>query len=189
MTTITRVSKDASQDNLTESDYRDIFAELRDGISLAKFCVLVSSSFSPATWNKWELGRLPLTRTMRQELRRGVSMVALPPTLAECVANVDPDAEVVRVGEEPVRFVILTGAVGRLSLRLNGSVTLAGDKAPEPLITSVIRAQGAKRDKPSPSTLRRAELRKRCRMAGYTLEDAAEETLKRIERLERKNHD
>jgi len=130
MTTITRVSKDASQDNLTESDYRDIFAELRDGISLAKFCVLVVSSFSPATWNKWELGRLPLTRTMRQELRRGVSMVALPPTLAECVANVDPDAEVVRVGEEPVKFVILAGAVGRLNLSLNGSVADVSPPAP-----------------------------------------------------------
>ena len=149
MPSITVVTANATQDALTDADYAEIYAELRDGISLAKFCTLpgVESSFSPATWNKWELGRLPLSRTMRNELRRGVGMDALPLTIAECVAAVDQDAEVVQIGDAPANRVILTGLVGRLSLSLNGSVTLADASAQETPITSVISTQGARRDK------------------------------------------
>ena len=43
-----RITANATHDDLTEQDYRDIYAELRTGRSLRQFIGLIDSQFSPA---------------------------------------------------------------------------------------------------------------------------------------------
>jgi len=156
MIPVQRLTIHASQDNLTDEDYLDIYNEVRKqdptdkdsyAVSLAQFITASGSQYSKAAWSKYHRGELDLNRTMRSELRRAVGLDPLPPTLHEIMDDVHPDAEVVRMGNEPVNRVILTGVTGRLSLSLNGSVTLADASAQETPITSVISTQGARRDK------------------------------------------
>ena len=71
---VTVVTQNATHDDLTDSDYAEIFAELRQQHSLAQLCELLRSQYSRAMWNKYERGDGALTRPMRSELRAAVSV-------------------------------------------------------------------------------------------------------------------
>lgn len=125
-TPVTLVTKDATLDTLSASDYRDIFTELRQNLSLDRLIGVMASQYSKATWSKYERGELELNRTMRSELRKAVNLPALPETVTEAVAHrTSPDAEVWAVGDGTAQKVLLVGAHDDLMLHVNGAVTVA----------------------------------------------------------------
>ena len=148
---VTVITRDGALDALHPDDYREIYDEIRQydaatnryGVSLDKFVALVESSYSKTAWWKWHQGELELTRTMRNELRRAVGMSEMNLTIAEAVAGVDANAEVVQVGSDTPRRVVLVGTDEPLTLHLNGAVmasaatdTFVAGKA---VVTSVTR--------------------------------------------------
>jgi hypothetical protein len=126
MTPVTLVTKDATLDNLSTNDYRDIFTELRQNLSLDKLIGVMGSSYSKATWSKYERNELELNRTMRSELRRAVNLPALPETVTEAVNNrTSPDAEVWAVGDGAFsagKVLLISGEHQDLVLHVNGAV-------------------------------------------------------------------
>lgn len=135
---VTLVTKDATLDDLSVADYRDIYEELRErdpqtgayAISLDKFVTLVTSQYSKAQWSKYHNGETQLTRAMRNELRCVVGLPPLPPTVADAVTAVtSPDAAVWRVGATPAEHVIMVTTSEPLTLHVNGSVTIATEHA------------------------------------------------------------
>ena len=124
MTTVTKITQDATLDDLSAQDYADIFAEIRERMSLDKFCALVNSQYSKAQWSKYEHGGIAPTRQMRNELRRAVGKPELPPTVAEATAQASPDAAVWQVGEGVPEHVIMV-ASAPVTLSVNGSVQVA----------------------------------------------------------------
>jgi len=153
---VTLVTRDATLDDLSASDYRDIYDELRQrdpeagtyAVSLDKFVTLVTSAYSKAQWSKYHNGEATLTRTMRNELRRCVGLKLLPPTVAEATAAASPDAAVWQVGEGAAEHVIMVTTTAPLLLHVNGAVSLA-DVAPAMPpsvdVTPVTRTQRARR--------------------------------------------
>lgn len=122
-TPVTLVTKDATLDTLSAGDYRDIFIELRQNLSLDKLIAVMSSQYSKATWSKYERGEMELNRTMRSELRRAVNLPALPETVTEAVSSrTSPDASVWMVGDGTAQAVLLVGAHDALTLHVNGGV-------------------------------------------------------------------
>lgn len=130
MITVTTVTRNATHDNLSADDYRDIYRELRQydeqaqryAVSLDKFIGMIGSQFSKALWNKYDHGEKELNRDQRNELRRAVGLTVLPMTITEAVADVDPDAEVAKVGEGTPRKVILLASCEPLTLTVNGEI-------------------------------------------------------------------
>lgn len=146
---VTVVTRNATADNLTDSDYGEVFAELRQQHSLAQLCVLLRSKYSRALWNKYERSDMQLTRTMRNELRAAVGLPVLPPTLEEVAATVNPDALVVKVGEEAPHSMILLGTAGSLTIGVNGCITARYTTTPlEAPVTPVTRAQRKRYHRP-----------------------------------------
>jgi hypothetical protein len=133
------ITKDATLDDLSTADYRDIYDELRErddqagtyAISLDKFVTLVSSQYSKAQWSKYHNGEATLTRIMRNELRRCVGLKPLP-TVAEATATASPDAAVWQVGEGPADHVILVTTQEPMTLHVNGAVSVASSDAQIP---------------------------------------------------------
>lgn len=113
---VTQVTADATRDDLTDADYKDIYEELRRGRSLDALCDLVGSQYSRAWWSRYEKGDMKITRAARNELRRGVGLPQLPPTTEEAIHLADPDARVYQVGCETPRRVVLIGASGPVVL-------------------------------------------------------------------------
>jgi len=103
MTDITELTRNPvtalANDPLSESDYRDIFAELRQQISLDKLVALVGSEYSKAQWSKYERGQAPLTVAMRNELRAAVGMNQLPPSVQSALSDIDPNGTVYKAGK------------------------------------------------------------------------------------------
>jgi hypothetical protein len=134
------ITKDATLDDLSTADYRDIYDELREkddcngsyAVSLDKFVTLVSSQYSKAQWSKYHNGETVLTRNMRNELRRCVGVPTLPPTVAEATATASPDAAVWQVGDGPADSVILVTGTEPLTLHVNGAVSVADPTAQMP---------------------------------------------------------
>ncbi len=131
------LTRDATLDDLSVQDYRDIYDELRGrdpvtgayAISLDKFVTMVSSAYSKAQWSKYHNGETTITRTMRNELRRCVGLPLLPPTVAEATAGASPDAAVWQVGEGAAEHVIMVTTHAPITLHVNGAVSVA---APPP---------------------------------------------------------
>jgi len=147
VTPVTLITANATQDEQTDADYIEMYQELRENRSLDQFVGAIASTYSKAQWSKYGRGDIPATRTMRQELRAAVGIAPLPPTLHEVADGLDPDTEVVQVGDASPNRMILTGLTGQLVLSLDGSVAVVVAEAPKSLVTSVTRHQGAKRDK------------------------------------------
>src|SRR3990167_8538710 len=101
MIPIRTITINASRDDLTEQDYRDIFEEFREKYSLRAFVELAKSGYSIAYWSKYERGEFELTRQAKNEMRRAVGLPALPLTVAESVADVDAGAGVIEIGAGP----------------------------------------------------------------------------------------
>ncbi len=136
--TVTLVTRDATLDDLSAGDYRDIFSEIREKMSLDKFCGLVNSQYSKAQWSKFEHdANMQPTRPMRNELRRAVGQPELPPTVAECTAQASPDAAVWRVGEGTPEHVIMVGS-DPVTLHVNSGVSVV---VPERHVTRVTTGQ------------------------------------------------
>lgn len=147
---VTLVTRDATLDDLSMQDYRDIYDELRErddrnnsyAVSLDKFVTLVSSQYSKAQWSKYHNGETTLTRAMRNELRRCVGLKPLPPTVAEATATASPDAAVWSIGDGPAEHVIMVTASEPLTLHVNGAVSVADYAAGMPCNTGY-NGQGA----------------------------------------------
>lgn len=122
MIPVTVVTANAGTDSLTESDYKDIFDELIEHHSLRSFQSAIDSIYTHATWGKYKNGDWQLTRTARNELRRAVGQPALPLTVAEAVADVDADAEVLAIGDKPKNRVFLVSKGQSLIIYANGTV-------------------------------------------------------------------
>ena len=118
---VTQVTENATRDDLSDSDYRDIYEELRRNRSLDAFCALVGSQYSKGWWSRYEHDDMKITRPARNELRRGVGLPQLPLTTEEAIHLADPDARVYRVGNETPRRVVLIGASGPVALRCDES--------------------------------------------------------------------
>ena len=147
---VTLVTRDATLDNLSAADYRGIYDELRGrdaatggyAVSLDKFVTLVTSAYSKAQWSKYHNGDTALTRQMRNELRAAVGLPVLPPTLEEVAGTLNPDALVVRVGDEAPHSVILLATQKSLSIGVNGTIWAKDTtEATEASVTKVTRSQ------------------------------------------------
>ena len=64
------VTENASHDDLSEQEYREIFDELREQLSLTQFVGYIRCEYSRALWSKYERCLCDLNRTQRNELRR-----------------------------------------------------------------------------------------------------------------------
>jgi hypothetical protein len=137
---VTLVTRDATLDDLSTQDYRDIYDELRErddrngsyAVSLDKFVTLVSSQYSKAQWSKYHNGETTLTRAMRNELRRCVGVKLLPPTVADATATASPDAAVWSIGDGPAEHVIMVTTQEPVTLHVNGAVTVASNDVQMP---------------------------------------------------------
>lgn len=134
---VTVVTVDAERDDLTEQDYREIYNELRGqdparagayAVSLDRFVQAIGSHYTKGLWSKWqrwwvqEKGANPLNREMRSELRQAVGLPPLAATVVQAVAGVDPNAQVVQVGDRVPDQVVLVGVDGPIRLHINGTV-------------------------------------------------------------------
>lgn len=122
MNAVTLVTRDATLDDLSAQDYRDIYDELRQDKSLGAVVEMLQSEFSRAMWHQYEKGERSLNRTMRNELRRAMGRPLLPPTVAEATAQASPDAAVWSVGEGVPEHVIMVSNAP-VTLHVNGSVS------------------------------------------------------------------
>ena len=148
---VTTVTRNATMDDLTLSDYRDISEELRnDGrlkaivagetgkspnpdqpLSLDNFVKAAKSQFSKAQWGKWFSGEAStappvppytiINRAMRNELRALVNLPALPPTIAEAISVASPDAEVLRIGDETPDRLIMVGLPSETAVTIHAN--------------------------------------------------------------------
>ncbi len=147
MTAVTLVTKDATLDDLSTQDYRDIYHELcrlspdgkrtKDSLSLGDLVILLQSQYSRAMWHQYEKHERQLNRAMRNELRGAMGMPLLPPTVAEAAAQASPDAAVWSVGDGVPEHVIMVSDTP-VTLYVNGSVSTV---APKCDVTEVTRAR------------------------------------------------
>lgn len=120
---VQRTARAVAAEELTAQDYRDIYTEVRSKMSLRAFVALVESAYTIGYWSKYEnTPDMALSRTALNELRRAVSLPALPPTIADATADADPDAAVYQIGAQAASRVLLVGAdVREITLHVNGS--------------------------------------------------------------------
>ena len=132
VTAVTLVTKDATLDDLSRDDYRDMVVELRGMMSIDKMIAALDSKWSKPLWAKVEHGEIAANRSQRNELRRYFGKPPLPPTVAESTATASPDAAVWQVGEGPAEHVIMVTTPGPMILHVNGAVTVGSDNATMP---------------------------------------------------------
>lgn len=127
---VTRVTADATLDDLSASDYQDIVIELRGRFSLDKLISELRSKYSKPLWADVEKGSKVANRGQRNEIRayctlKGIrTLPPLPPTVLDAVAAAtSPDATVWHVGDkgEPAEHVIMVSSSEPLTLHLEGS--------------------------------------------------------------------
>lgn len=98
VTTIT--ANAASADDLSEQDYRDIYAEVRQKMTLRQFVSLAGQHYSIAWWSQFERGEKGLTYHARVALRQIVGLPELPVPVQDALqTSVDADATIVRASE------------------------------------------------------------------------------------------
>lgn len=111
--------------NDADAMYREIYTELRENMSLDKFVATIESEYSKAWWSKYERGVTEITRQAKQELRRAVGLEPLVPTVTESLANVDPNAEVWQVGDNPiVKRLIKIATDAHVRIDSNGRISV-----------------------------------------------------------------
>jgi len=145
---VTLVTRDATLDDLSLTDYQDMVQDLRTTLSLDKLIVVLGSQYSKPLWARAEKGETPPNRNQRNELRRYYGMPELPPTVAEATATASPDAAVWQVGEGPAEHVIMVTTPEPITLHVNGAVAVASPTAHMPLdahVTAVTRARRLRR--------------------------------------------
>ena len=156
VTPVTLITRDATLDDLSAADYKDVYDELRGrdpvtgayAVSLDKFVTIVTSAYSKAQWSKYHNGEVTLTRQMRNELRRAVGLTPLPLTVAEATAAASPDAAVWQIGQGPAEHVIMVTTPDPITLHVNGAVSVVGADAELPAsahVTGVTRKETPRR--------------------------------------------
>lgn len=187
--TVRLITHDATLDDLSAQDYRDIYAELRrldmepkDRISFDRFIALIGSAYSKAQWAKYDSGETSLNRTMRSELRVATGLPPLPPTVAEAAAQASPDAAVWSVGDGVPEHVIMVSDTP-VTLYVNGTVQTVSSKSH---VTKVTRARRTR--KPSvrvwiPETQNERFLRLCDGLGELTWREVQEAGLKYYERM------
>lgn len=141
------ITRDATLDDLSLSDYVDMVQELRGTLSLEKLIAVLGSQYSKPLWDRVAKGEAAPNRNQRNELRRYYGMPLLPPTVAEATAAASPDAAVWQVGDGPADSVIMVTGTEPLTLHVNGAVSVASGDAGMPQdahVTEVTR-KGAQR--------------------------------------------
>ena len=133
---VTRITKDATLDDLSLSDYVDMVQDLRTTLSLEKLITVLGSQYSKPLWAKVEKGEAAPNRNQRNELRRYYGMPPLPQTVADAVGeNTSPDAGVWKVGEGVASSVIMVTTAEPITLHVNGAVSVADPAAKVPCNT------------------------------------------------------
>ena len=141
---VTEVTRNATQDNLTPNDYRDIYQELRGhdettgkyAMSLDKFVAAIKSAYSKAAWSKYHRGAADLNRNMRNELRCAVGVDLLPPTVTEVTSAIDADALIAQYGEAQANRALLVGSdVESATVYVNGDFTVVKSPQDTPVTT------------------------------------------------------
>lgn len=145
------------RDDLADSDYRDIYDEIRTGHTLRQFITLAGSSLSPTWWSQYEAGNKALTWRARNDLRRAVGLPVLPMPARDLLAEtVHPDAEVARVGDDPqARRVLLLATDAAVTVSWNGD---------GPQIAASADVTGVTRTQPE-NTVRRSRRAKRAALS------------------------
>jgi len=132
------LTRDATLDDMSAQDYRDVYDEVRGkGVlpdreymySLDDFIKMIGSAYSKPHWARYHRGEMVLNRAMRNELRKATSHDLLPPTVAEATAGASPDAAVWQVGDGVPEQVIMVSATP-VTLRVNGSVSVVDAQQP-----------------------------------------------------------
>ena len=186
MLPVTAITANATQDDLSDAQYIEIAEENAGGKSWRKFAEFIGSAYSHTSWQNWTSGTKSMPRAAKNELRRLLGMAELVPTVADALADVDPDAEIFDVGNG--------GTVCRvLKLRNRDAMTIYVNGAVSALATTVtwptedsngISSDEFQPDKPKrkkhPVDIRRQALRAACRAHGLTLEDAAANWLEQL---------
>lgn len=128
-------------DDLSPDDYRTIYDELRDGISLDRMLRTqpgearprLDSQYTKGTWGRYEAtGKL--NEQMKDDLRRAVGLPPRPRTAAEAVQDIHPLAEVVRVSNGhagPARRVVMLATHENVTLRWMQDGQASVEGAPE----------------------------------------------------------
>ena len=137
------VTSNATQDELTETDYRDMFDEMRTTGSYATIADRLHSVYSKASWRKYELGQMELTRIMRNELRAANNLPPLPPTITEAVSIASQDASVWWDGSETPTTISMTDA----TMPRNQGYTGRGEAKRREGYVSVSRATTAQNER------------------------------------------
>jgi len=168
--TIVTLTKNADQDKYEDDDYRDMFNELRTGKGLRPFVKMIDSVYSAAQWSKFDRGISPSTRTMRNELRRAVGLPELPLTVAESIAHVSPDAEVVSVtdAETPDRLILAFSGDEAKTISVNGEIAVG------PGVTIVARQASAKPRRKYYRACLPVEFKAKIADSGYTVSELIE---------------
>lgn len=126
----------AGGDNLTTSDYREIYEELRGNYSFRDFCALVGEPEGRiAWWSKYHRHLAELGDHERNTLRRAVGMEELPKPAGQIVQVIAPNAEV--WAEPDATDAVLV--VSKPTLTKVMKVMQALQPAPQPHVTGVTR--------------------------------------------------
>ena len=137
--TITTITRNAGADDLSDSDYRDIYDEIRQldpvtgryAVSLDKFVEMIGSAYSKALWSKYHNGQADPNRVMRSELRASVGLAPLPPTVVDAAAaHLDANAEVVAIGDGPGHRCLIIAEAQPLLIGVNGTITAMAAATP-----------------------------------------------------------
>lgn len=135
---VTLVTSNAELDDLTDDDYREIYEELSQGISLRAFVDKIGSDYSHTRWGKWKNRELGISREMQNELRVALGKLRRPITVIESMANVDPNAEVWQVGDDPAVHRVVKLAT-RLPVDISSNGTVSVRDHQETHVTTVTR--------------------------------------------------
>ncbi len=144
MTPVTLVTQDATLDEFSISDYRDMVIELLQTYSLRQLDDMTGNICSPALWAKVQHGKAHANRAQRNALRKLFDRKPLPATVADTVAeSASPDAAVWRIGEGIADTLIMVAESQPMTLHINGSVTVVQECPVTPVTNG--RAEFSKR--------------------------------------------
>lgn len=168
---VTLVTALAQTTDLSDAEYRQIYARVAAGRSLRNVELALRSGVTFGWWAAYAEGKKLISRERKNELRRwarangGPELPDLPPTPAEAVGGrVHADAAVYHVGEEIASRVVLIGAdVPTVQLRINGNCAVAdapltlgeGQKASQAACNSRYTRKPTKAIRISPETWNR----------------------------------
>lgn len=177
---VTLVTKDATLDDLSVSDYHDLFYEVRyDSLtdklmSFDKFIANVHSQYSKALWSQFYNKEIVPNRGMRNELRAARGLALLPPTVAEATNQSSPDSMVVRIGSDVPDKIVMIGHSQPFTISVNESAVEIIESKPH--VTTVTRQR-----KPLVRPVATIEHEKRRVELGVKWADVIEAGLKSLE--------